>query len=156
MNESSIKKLKLLESIRPDAAFVSRTRRIVLERTQPIRVPFFRVHWVHRGIFSFAGAAVAILIGFLIFEPFGSSVTATSLENTQLSNEWSSLSINIQLKEVSYNNNAERIIASAINEIQDTNTRHLNASLIQEEREMLGTQEVKNNAIDDMLNQVLN
>jgi hypothetical protein len=156
MNELLIKKLKSLESIRPDAAFVSRTRNIVLERTQPTRVAFFRVQWVHRGIFSFAGAAVAILIGFLIFEPFGSSVTATSLENTQLSNEWSSLSINIQLKEVSYNNNAERIIASAINEIQDTNTRHLNASLIQEEREMLGTQEVKNNAIDDMLNQVLN
>ncbi len=156
MNESLIKKLQTLKMIRPDAAFTDRVRRIVLEETPRARTPLFRVHWVHQGIFSLAGAAVAVVMGFLILQPFGATVTATSLENTQLSNEWSALSINIQLKEVSYNNNAERLVASAINEIRDTDTQHLNTSLIQEERDTLDVIEVKNKNIDTMLNQVLN
>lgn len=156
MNDLIIKKLKTLEAVRPDAAFISRTRHIVLEQTQHARMSLFRVHWVHQGIFSFAGAALAILLGFLVLQPFGTTVTATSLENAQLSKEWNSLSINIQLKEVSYNNNAASVIASAINEIRDTDTRHLNTSLIQEEQNTLNAIEVKNKNIDAMLNQVLN
>ncbi len=156
MKQSIIQQLKTLKHIKPDAGFVARTRNTIcgIEPQKYAGRLAFNFNWLRTGAFSVAGATLMIVIGIFVFAPSKTPAFA-SLENAQIDEEWQTLSINIQLKEVLYRENASVVIASAISEIS-ANTQHMNESIIANEQESLNNPAGINTDIDKMLEEVLN
>lgn len=146
------KKLQILQTITPDASFAARTKEAVLAHVPRKRViELVNTSWIRAGAFSFAGVAVAVLVGIIIFFAPARTPAVASLESIKLTEELNNLSINIQLKEISYRDTADHVIASAIDEIQNTEVKHLNPSIIKEEAPLPNIT-TKNTEIDTLLN----
>lgn len=156
-NDEIIKKLQLFKNVSPDAAFSARLKKDIFEYTPKSSFAVLvHTQWFKTGAFSLAGAAVAIIVTTLIFFAPTRNPAIASLENAQLTKELNGFSINIQLQEITYHNNADRVIASAINEIRNTETRHLNTSILKEEQGVFGDIKTKNVEIDALLNTLTN
>lgn len=153
-------KIKMLQRIEPDAVFRARVKTELLS-LPPKKKLLFLTRFSSKNInilrvFSFGGAAVAaIVMTFVFFAPARTPAIA-SLENSQLVDELSGFSINIQLEEIAYRNAADQIISSAITEIRNTEIKHMNPSVIKEEQEKLDDIHVRNVEIDELLNKITN
>lgn len=151
-------KLKTLQGIEPDAAFRARLKAEILSLSPKknfVGLASLSSANVLRA-FSFGGIAVAsVIVALVVFAPARTPAIA-SLENSQLADELSGLSINIQLEEIAYRNATDRVISSAITEIQNTETKHLNPSVIREEQENLEDVRVRNVEIDKLLGELTN
>ncbi len=118
-----IRELKNLQAIQPDRAFLVRGRKNF--ETQAYAWPMPR--W--------ALASLTVVGAFVVFTvlpailPFSESSTALSADAIQ--KEFDNLSIGVQLKELEYNQ--EDSIVSALNEIRETRSSHLNTDLLNQE-----------------------
>jgi hypothetical protein len=118
-----IQELKNLQAIQPDRAFLARGRKNF--ETQAYAWPMPR--W--------ALASLTVVGAFVVFTvlpailPFSESSTALSADAIQ--KEFDNLSIGVQLKELEYNQ--EDSIVSALNEIRETRSSHLNTDLLNQE-----------------------
>jgi len=85
----------------------------------------------------------------------GKQVSSASLDSQKLNQEFNNLSINIQLDEISYRQDVNQTIASALSEISGTNAKHLNSSILEKEISGLKINQNQNGEIDEMLESVM-
>ncbi len=152
------RQLKTLNAIAPDREFAARAKaRIVGEtRTAPsFTLP--RVALPHISFWSYAGAGLtAMLLLVITAIPLAfPNPTAASLNPENLVNEYGNLPINIQLKEITYEQGVNQAIASALSEVSDTKMKHLNASLLKAEQPT-STLDTTTTDVDAMLQQIMN
>jgi len=157
MHEHIIKQLKSLQTIEPDNGFVFRTRNLFVPATiATVNIsprPFSIFNWQYASAFALVLISV-IVIPFFMFTP---EETLASLDTQALTSEIHSLPINVQLEELKYNETAQETITTAVSEASNTDTNHLNTSLIRREGEIINAineEEVETN-VDDLLNQVI-
>jgi hypothetical protein len=84
---------------------------------------------------AFASLVAVLLTSIFLFSGDSASTALASPE--VLSKEFSSLNINIELQEIDYRQNVNQTIASAISEISDNKTRHLNQDVLNSENKNL-------------------
>jgi len=149
MNQEIIQQLNKLKLIKPDPVFAARSRILIFKsasKTSPVFLP--RLVW-------FAAPAVIILA--VIISNFGGpKQTLTSLNNSEkLDQEFNNLAINIQIQKITYQQNINQTIASALTEISDTQTKHLNRSVLEREDNSFSLPEDKNAEINDLLNKII-
>ncbi len=152
MKNDILEQLKDLKRIAPDPDFAARTKRLILATSAPRR-PF--------GIFAawpkvaLGAAVLAALV--LVIEAPGAPKAVPIASAEALNNEFTNLSINIELKQVSYNQDVNQTIASAISEITTNKLSHLNPAVLQAESAGLNPGvPASDPKIDDLLNQVTN
>lgn len=160
------KQLKKLNAIEPNAAWAETTRRVVLmsrassvsskqmapQRSNTPVFSVFKHYFIPAGV---AVAALFVLIAPLLSAP---SNALASLDNKTLTDEMSNLSINIHLDEISYQENANKAVATALTEITDTRTPHMSPSLIESESEVLNVLKIdpeQQAPVDAMLESVI-
>lgn len=152
MHEHIIKQLKNLQTIEPDNGFVSRTRNIFTPTT--ITTPsrsFSFFNWQYASAFALVLLCV-LAVPFFAFTP---EETLASLDTEVLASEIQSLPINVELKELDYNQKAQDTITIAVSEVSNTDTNHLNESLIRKEEEIIKAEEKVDSKVDDLLNQAI-
>ena len=124
MNQQIIQKLKKLSNIEPDPSFVEGSRRLILAMP-----PKRKSLVTFMPIWGWAGAlALFILVTALSYISLISVERPTVsyfFNANDLSQEFNNLSINIQLEEINYQQEIDRVIASALYEISNTNSNHL-------------------------------
>ncbi|MFA6025495.1 MAG: hypothetical protein WC727_03570 [Ignavibacteriaceae bacterium] len=155
MHEHIIEQLKNLQSIKPDNGFVLRTRNLFIPTSASVTAPsrtFSIFNWQYASAFALVLLCSIVAIPFFVFTP---EETLASLDTETLSSEIHSLPINVQLQELKYNETAQDTITSAVSEALNTDTNHLDQSLImKEEKEINANTEVDTN-VDDLINQAL-
>ncbi|TSC52012.1 MAG: hypothetical protein LiPW41_560 [Parcubacteria group bacterium LiPW_41] len=154
MHEHIIKQLKNLQTIEPDNGFVSRTRNIFTPNTISIATPsrsFSFFNWQYASAFALVLLCV-LAVPFFAFTP---EETLASLDTESLASEIQSLPINVELKELNYNQKAQETITNAVSEVSNTDTNHLNESLIRKEEEIIKAEEKVDSSVDDLLNEVI-
>ncbi len=151
-NKEIIKDLKLLKEIKPDESFINRTRNIVLVTTPHSRlVPA----WI-AGL-ALAAVVLALIGSGILFSTHHPSISS-SLNEDFLVKEFSELDINIQIDEITYSQDVHKTIASALNEISDSRTSHMNPSILEAEKEYINQLEdtgSKEKEINNLLNKVI-
>ncbi len=155
MKDHLTTQLKKLSTIEPDPRFAARARKAVLA-SRPgyagIRVSF---SFSAFPMWAWSGAALTtLLVGTIVLIPLAlpRPTLSASFNAESLSSEYENLPINIQLKEIRYEQTVNQAITSAITEATDTNMKHLNTSLIQSEEKdaaLAATEDVKINALLD-------
>lgn len=154
--------LKRLKTIEPDRDFAIRAKYAVLSSAHSAHRSSFAfpqfsfarnsVAWVGAGL-SAALLLVAIILPFAFPKP---SLSA-SLSPEDLINEYGSLPINIQLKEIKYDQTVNQTISSAITEVSDTKTKHLNSDIINSEAKNASLNDASSTKnVENLLNQVIN
>lgn len=150
MDKHIINHLQTFKNVTPDSDFAANTRRLVLAiHPSPYRLPL----WVW-GI-SFAAVLLAIISsGLLITSP---PVISSSLDSELLRQEFNELDINIHLKEVTYQQDINQTISSALTEISNVQISHLNPSILKSEEERIRELEEESEAseIDALLDKVI-
>jgi hypothetical protein len=154
MNQDILEQLKSLKAITPDADFAARTRRLILafpvtEKRWPA---FFNFSWTKVAFGTLA--IVAVIVVTVILPGLPKTVPIASAE--ALSNEFNNLSVNIELRQITYNQNVNQTIASALAEITNNKLNHLNPAILQSESSSVDPtmSPVSNPQIDALLNQV--
>ncbi len=149
-----IQQLKRLSSIEPDPVFTARLRstivdvpRLHVEKSRPF-LRWRALALAGSGIF----VALAVIITTQLSEPV--TVRASSLDTTVLTKEFDELTLNIRLKEIGYQAEVNNIISEAVGEIVNTQTNHLNPSLIDAEQNILTLNEPTNSTIDKLLEEL--
>jgi hypothetical protein len=105
---------------------------------------------------SGAGLSVALLLVIVIMPfAFPQPSLSASLNAETIIKEFSNLPINIQLKEITYEQKVNQTITSAISEVSDTKIQHLNASILKTEQEQAMFPEMGTSSVDLMLEQVM-
>lgn len=157
MQHELIPQLKKLNAIEPDAGFVARSRATLtarsLEPAQAVAQPF-RWSWSMRLAGALAVLTVAVGTISYLFPP--KPVLSSSLNADNLNAEFAS-TVGLQVQELSYSDVSGQTINSAIGEITNTKTRHLNSDVITNEAATTEpTLDMTDNSksIDDLLNQV--
>ena len=152
MHEEIIKQLKTLKNVTPDTGFISRTRKNFILPIQSSKQAFSLFSWQYASVFAAILIVIFALPFFFIPEP-----TLASLDSETISKEVHALPINIQLKEVRYDESVQNTISDAISEASNTDINHLNKSLLEKEKNL--SLQTKNNEIeknvDDLLNEVI-
>lgn len=159
MQYDPITQLKQLKNIEPDTRFAERNRLFLLSQKPSFSILHLflsRKSLVLTGSFV-SLAAIFLLLSAVLFTTKNPALS--SLDNsTKLDQELNNLSINIELKEISYKAGANQIITAAITEISNTQTKHLNPSILNSESKMLdpfeNTQNDNNN-IDRLLERII-
>ena len=158
MKNATIEQLKKLKYIEPDRGFVLRARNEIFVGSKPAfsitpRIPAFAIP-----MWAWSGAALtALLVGvsFIVPMMFPRPAFSASLNMNTLASEYGNLPINIQLKEITYEQSMNQAVASAITEVTDTKTQHLNKELLQTEEQSAAFTETSSTQIDSLLETVL-
>ncbi|MCP6720065.1 MAG: hypothetical protein KJI72_01920 [Patescibacteria group bacterium] len=150
-NKEIITQLKRLRYIEPDSAFARGSRSIVLSVNHG-RTRSQIWLWTSATAVTFLFLAAVISYNAL----FSSKpVLSSSFNPESLEQEFSNLTINIQLEEIKYQQSVNQAIASALNEIQNTYPRHLNNSLLESEEAGINLDESINPYIDELLEKAI-
>lgn len=154
MHSDIIEQLKTLKVIAPDEGFARRSRALILSAApgMPAHRQMHVALW-----FQLAGAvaftALILLISPLL--PSAQPVLSSSLDPARLAGEFNGFSVNIQLQEVRYQQGANRTVTAAMNEIADTETRHLNPDTLNAETPSLASLENQTGAdIETLLEEI--
>jgi hypothetical protein len=154
MNQEIHKQLGRLKTISPNPTFASQTRLAVLSQKQKLSYwdVFTSIIQKPVVVVSFASLFLIIIVTSLL----SPTPTISSLKNPEeLNNEIDALSINIHLKEISYQQNADSMIMAAITEIRDTKTGHLNADTLESESKSLDNTNTNKDDINKLLETVI-
>lgn len=156
------RQLKLLRAIEPDRDFALRAKMEILRtapnETRGISLPSF-IRTLRTPAFAWSGFALtAVLIVVVVGTPilFPKPTMSASLSADTLLEEYNSLPINIQLKEISYDQTVNQTVSSAISEVSDTKTKHLNSELINSEANKVAPVDATTSNVDSLLDQAIN
>lgn len=133
MNQDIIQKLKRLKSVKPEKEFILKSRRLVL--AVPQKRPIFAFSWIWAGVL--AAVFLLVAVSAISTNSLLRNGYATLINPEDISQEFDNLTINIQLRQISYQQNVNSAIASALNEISDSGPRHLKTSLLEKELDTL-------------------
>ena len=152
LHKELITQLKKFRTIEPDLVYTKTSRSVIVTTQKPaFALPQF--FWKHAATSAFV-IIIAFVLSLYALTLSRPSISA-SLDPKSLENEFQNMTINIQLEEISYQQEANQAIASALDEIQNTSVRHLNNSLIRSEEENIKLDEATNPYIDELLNSVI-
>lgn len=162
MEDNLVLQLKKLRAVGPDTAWSANVRRVVLaSRMTTTAIPalvrpriFSRTFWfVAPAVAAFA--LILVLIPPLFSDSGSVAMSQSSLNPENIQEELNGLSINIQIKEIRYQETAQKTVASAISEITDTEMPHLSPSLLENELPPLELTSPRNESIDSLLDKLL-
>lgn len=142
-----IEQLKTLKSVKPDETFKDSTKRMVLAaEPKTSSMPKIIPEWGWA-----VGFALILLVAgsALVITP---TTSVQSFDTTELQSELSNL--NIEVNEITYTEKTNQTITSALNEISNTQTNHLNKSLLEREKNSLDSIQDSNDSDD--INKILN
>jgi hypothetical protein len=126
--------LKQLRRISPDPAFLAKSKEEILSlRKKPVfGFPSFKVPvWLFVSASAVAIFVLSVSFSFYFFLP---KPAFSALDVEKLKKEFENLEINIQLREIKYDQSVNQTINSAISEISNIGPRHLNNSLLEQEK----------------------
>lgn len=153
MNQFLIKQLEKFRIIEPDEIFLGRSRALVIAHTlQENHHYHHHIEW--RTLLWAASVAGVLTIAVMIPRVIGRP-HMSALDQDRLIKEMNALSINIQLKEIAYQEEVNQVIASALTEISNTDIRHLNTKVLEAEQEKFNFESSQDKTIDELLNKVL-
>lgn len=152
MHNDLTTQLKKLRGITPDPDFSRRSKSVILALHSHPHATMFRMPFA---LFTAGVVAMVLLVAVVVFPATRPSVSISSLNADRLAQELNTLNISVQLKEIRYQQVSNQEIASAINEIGDTRTRHLNSDVLRSEQERIEPQKTANPEIDQLLEQVI-
>lgn len=152
-NEKIITNLGRLKLIEPDPVFVKTSKSIIL-RAEP-KVGLFLYFPRFVPLSSILALLLFIIILSFSFFSVSRPALSSSFDSNNLAREFNGLTINIELQEIAYQQKTNQAIASALNEIQDTNVKHLNQSLLESEEDSFNLQNTTDPRIDEMLRSVI-
>ena len=157
MNQKQIiSELEKLRGIAPEQAFFSRSKQTVLAlRPEGRRVFGFKAFYpaLFGGVIGFAVIAIGF---FTFFSPAAGKPVYASLNSDNLNKELDSLTINIQLKEIRYKQSIDATINSALREVGNNETRHLNKGVLETEKNNLQFDEpLSNETINALLDEII-
>ncbi|MDI6734361.1 MAG: hypothetical protein QMD50_02630 [Patescibacteria group bacterium] len=153
MHEEIIKNLKKLRTIRPDEQFIKNSRGLILATYYtPNKL---RITWPVLAWSAVAAFSVILIISLTLPRIQNSKILSSSLNRDKIEQELNNLTINIQLEQITYSQTISQTIASALTEISDTHTKHLNKNVLESEQKSLDGLDLQNSEIDRMLNQVI-
>lgn len=153
--DTLVRQLNRFRYIEPDANFAKKSRALIVG-VNPIQAislsPSLSRVQIYAALVSFA---VIVLVAFVSgLSLFSSPIQ--SLNTDALQEEFKELSINIQLQEVRFQEALNQTIVSALYEVSDTTTRHLNSDILEKEMKGFESSDVQEpNAIDDLLNTII-
>lgn len=148
MDHEIISQLKALKHIAPHPTYAARSRATLLASATPRLNPWHSLRWA--GALSFA-------LLFLLVATFSLPARPTlsaSFNDGVLTDEFETLPINIELRELTYRAATERAVTSAITEIGATDGTHLNAAILFSELSALEPS-ASSSEIDTLLESVL-
>lgn len=163
---SHIKQLKLLS---PDAEFHARSKAEILGSSSlklfsaSSQVELIaknpQTTWTWRvlaltGAFAIFTIVAVGVTKLLKNETDQEKITAASLDSINIKEEFNKLNINIQIAEIKYQEVVDQTIASALKEVSETKTNHLNQSVLEKEKENIIFNEASNPEIDKLLNEI--
>jgi len=155
MDKKILKDLQILRNIEPDKGFAENTKRIVLAMSP-------RKTLAPKSFFGlvFAGGLAMILLAIVglgsIFFAGSEPALSNSFDSDILRGELDNLAIDLQLDEIAYQQDINNTIASALAEIGDSRTNHLNLSILESEKDLIEENgEEENSQIEDLLNELL-
>lgn len=151
--------LKQLRTIEPDRAFAIRAKYEILAPAKSQGLSLFPKLNIHRNVLlAWSGAGLTAVLLFVVTIPlfFPKPTLSASLSTETLMNEYGSLPINIQLKEIKYDQAVNQTIASAITEVSNTKTKHLNSTILNSEAQKATIKSVETKNVDTLLNQAIN
>ncbi len=154
-HEHIIKALRRFKTIEPEPTFARTSRALILETKK--RNPLGAIFRLPRlAPVLYGGALILLLLtaSYLVFVP-SKPVVSAAFSPENLTKELANLSINIELREVSYRQSANLAIASALTEIENTSVKHLNQTLLESEEENINLEGSVNPEIDELLNAVI-
>jgi len=154
MNKELITQLKMLNSIEPDKAFARRSRNKILADKKRVFGILAFPRLILVGSLSFVLLIIAIILPAIIPGPR----IPAALSADAINKEYDNLSINIQLKDINYDQTAQQTISSAINEVMNSKGKHLNSGVLEKESAGASANNTTNSKIDvdALLDQVIN
>ncbi len=151
MDKTLLTQLNMLKTVEPDKGFARRTRKKILAQKGGVfSMPFPRV--IIAGSLSFALLFLALIVPAIIPGPR----VPAALSADAINKEYDNLSINIQLKNLTYDQSAEQTINSAINEVATSKGKHLNTNVLKSESADVQNSTSTEMDVDAMLNKVIN
>jgi predicted metalloprotease len=150
-NEEIKKSLNKLRVIGPDPEFKKSSRTLILNY-KPEKATFSGVLFLR---LAGAFAVLILVIATLSLELSPTPVLSSSFNPNSLQREFENLTINVQIEEIEYHEEANQAIVSALNEIENTNVKHLNDSLLRGEAESIELDDSTNPEIDALLETVI-
>ena len=151
--------LKQLRAIEPDRDFAIRAKFEILAPTKSRGFSLFPKLNIHRNVMlAWSGAGLTVMLLLVIAVPlfFPKPSMSASLSTETLINEYGNLPINIQLKEIKYDQTVNQTISSAITEVSNTKTKHLNSDILSSEAQNATIKNVETQNVDALLNQAIN
>lgn len=151
--------LKGLKAITPDREFAARAKLQILgkQRSSMLALPRV-VSMPHISPWGWLGAGLTTaLLAVITIIPlaFPRPTLSASLNVENLANEYGNLPINIQLKEISYEQRMNQTITSALSEVSGTKVKHLNMDILKTEQQST-LLESSTTDVDAMLQQIMN
>ncbi len=150
-NEEIKKNLGKLRIVEPDPGFKRTSRSLILSYKSEKKIffgmPFLKV--------AGAFAVLMLVITAVAFEFSPTPVLSSSFNSGSLQKEFENLSINTGIEEAKYRESANQTIVSALNEIENTNVKHMNDSLLRDEADNINLDDSTNPEIDALLETVI-
>lgn len=154
MSHEIHKQLERFRQISPNPNFAARARLSILSHKQHISYIDEFVSFVRKPIV--VGSLAFAVVFFALISIFSPTPTISSFKDIEtLNQEVGALSINIHLKELSYQQNADSMIMAAITEIKDTKASHLNSKTLNSESQNLNIENKNTENIDKLLDTVI-
>ncbi|MFH1193289.1 MAG: hypothetical protein V1656_03175 [Candidatus Jorgensenbacteria bacterium] len=150
MHNDIVSQLKILKTIAPEEGFGRRSRALILSHPaeRPRLTPWFQL----AGALAFA----ALILVLSPLFPSAQPVLSSSLDPARLTDEFNSFPVNIQLDEIRYQQGANLTVTSAMNEVTDTRTQHMNATTLNAEVPALPADEDQaSNQINQLLDETI-
>ncbi len=151
MSQDIIKQLKKLREIEPDGDFLNRSRSFIVSYEKPgtsVRLRSYFAAWAA----SFA-VIFLIVLGYVFLPTKNNSLPIASAET--LTNELQGMNVNLTLEEMSYNNEVNQTINSAISEITNNKAPHLNGGILQSESSKVDSASSVGSSQDSKINELL-
>jgi len=154
MEDFLSQQLKRLKNIEPDPAFKAYSKRAILTYKHPQGFVFgllkpTNLAWI--GVFTALTVIAAISYFLIPAKP----ILSSALDEQSLNKELNNLTINIQLQSISYEQAINQTIASALTEITNTQTKHLNPAILNSENQSFNLPPPTDSRIDQLLEQII-
>lgn len=143
-----IQQLKKLKGISPDPRFGHTSKFLIFKETAAPRPHFSFAQFLNWKTGSVVALASLTLIIFSVIP--STSLVARALDTEDLTEEFTTLSINIELKKISYDQAVGKTVASALNEVS-TESAHLNARVLESEMNALLKESETQRDVDELL-----
>ncbi len=140
-----IKKIKILKQIKPEGQFKIKGRNLLLTQIEVNSksnnsLKRFFIYFSQNPVSVFAFTIVFLTFTFGINQliKMNSQYKISSIQTKELINEINKINVNKQLEEITYHQNINSFIASALDEIDDTNNlKYLKNQILEKEIESI-------------------